>query len=170
MFSNLFINPYPIYNSMEDSKASFSNGAKGNLHWYWSLCCLMNKCFCITSLIISKVCVCVFLNLFLLLSLSKFCTMLEFTKQCRIWCMFIALVSYTPYELDEDLHIGAWINEWSRPMASCHWKMWILDYVCILTMLLECLLTSRLNVPILEINVIDTCDVNILWSFSLTFE
>jgi hypothetical protein len=32
MFSSLFINPYPIYNSMEDLKIDFSNGAKGSLH------------------------------------------------------------------------------------------------------------------------------------------
>jgi hypothetical protein len=32
MFSNLFINPYPIYDSMEVSKVDFFNGAKGNLH------------------------------------------------------------------------------------------------------------------------------------------
>jgi hypothetical protein len=63
MFSNLSMNPYPMYNSMEDSKACFSNGAKGNLHWYWNLCCLMNKCFCIAWLTISGVCVCVSLCL-----------------------------------------------------------------------------------------------------------
>jgi hypothetical protein len=32
---------------MEDSKAGFSNGAEGSLHWYWSLCCPMSGCFCI---------------------------------------------------------------------------------------------------------------------------
>ncbi len=56
---------------MEDYKASFSNGAKGNLHQYWNLC-LTNECFCITWLIVSSVCecVCVFLSLFLALSLT----------------------------------------------------------------------------------------------------
>ncbi len=32
MFSNLSVNPYPIYNSIEDSKPGFSNSAEGNFH------------------------------------------------------------------------------------------------------------------------------------------
>jgi hypothetical protein len=70
MFSSLFINPYPIYNSMENSKLDFSIGAKRSLHWYWSLCYLMNECFCIVWFIVSGVCVCVSFSLSLALSLT----------------------------------------------------------------------------------------------------
>jgi hypothetical protein len=69
MFSNLSINPCPIYSSMEVSKVGFSNGVEGSIEWYWSLCCLMNECFYIIWLIF-HVCVCVFLFFSCSLSLT----------------------------------------------------------------------------------------------------
>jgi hypothetical protein len=69
MFSSIFINPYPIYNSMEVSKVYFSNGAKGGEPSLVLELILSYERILLHRLANYFQCVCVFFSLFLLLSL-----------------------------------------------------------------------------------------------------
>ncbi len=114
MFSSLSINPCPIYNSMEDSKAGFSNGAQGSPQWYWSLFCLMNEWFCIIWLMFQMcVCVCVFLSFSCSLSLTtifppsfvpclNLLNSVRFDVCCLLW-LFMPLMSWMKiYRLEHE--------------------------------------------------------------------
>jgi hypothetical protein len=113
-----------------------------------------------------RVCVCVSFSLSLALSLTVVfplksipcLNLLDNVGFDVCWLLWF----FMPYKLDEDLQISAWISGWRRPMASCHWKMWRFDYVCMFIMPLEWLLTSWLHFLVVERNVIDICDVDFL--------